>query len=346
MPETAIIEVGNRELKLSNLQKVLYPDAGFSKRQVIDYYIRVAPFVLPHLEGRPLTMKRYPDGVEAEFFYEKNAPKHRPDWVKTAPVWSEGNRRNMDFVMAQDLPTLVWLANLASLELHTSLSKAKDMLCPTMMVFDLDPGPPANIVQCCQVAFWLREIFVHFGLESFPKTSGSKGLQIYVPLNTPTSYEKTKPFAHALAQLLEHDHRDQVVSEMKKEKRGGKVFIDWSQNDDHKTTVCVYSLRAREKPTASTPVTWEEVERCWKKKDPKLLVFEAGQVLDRCEKYGDLFGNVEKLKQRLPDVKSSAAQLDIAAQAEPRPAAKPASKARSKRSANSRSRAKVKSGRL
>ncbi len=172
MPETAIIEVEDKQLKLSNLDKVLYPDAGFSKRQVIDYYIRVAPFLLPHLRGRPLTMKRYPDGVDAEFFYEKNAPRHRPDWVKTAPVWSEGNRRNMDFIVVEDLPTLVWLANLASLELHTSLSRAKDMLCPTMMVFDLDPGPPANIVQCSQVALWLREIFVHFGLESFPKTSG------------------------------------------------------------------------------------------------------------------------------------------------------------------------------
>jgi bifunctional non-homologous end joining protein LigD len=345
MPETAIIEVEDKQLKLSNLDKVLYPDAGFSKRQVIDYYIRVAPFLLPHLRGRPLTMKRYPDGVDAEFFYEKNAPRHRPDWVKTAPVWSEGNRRNMDFIVVEDLPTLVWLANLASLELHTSLSRAKDMLCPTMMVFDLDPGPPANIVQCSQVALWLREIFVHFGLESFPKTSGSKGLQIYVPLNTPTSYEKTKPFAHALAQLLEDDHRDQVVSEMKKEKRGGKVFIDWSQNDDHKTTVCVYSLRARERPTVSTPVTWEEVERCWKKKDPTLLVFEAGQVLERCEKYGDLFAEVEKLKQRLPDVKksgSSAAQVDLAAQAEADPAAKAASKSRPKRTAKARVRSTVK----
>lgn len=345
MPETAIIEVEDKQLKLSNLDKVLYPHAGFSKRQVIDYYIRVAPFLLPHLRGRPLTMKRYPDGVDAEFFYEKNAPRHRPDWVKTAPVWSEGNRRNMDFIVVEDLPTLVWLANLASLELHTSLSRAKDMLCPTMMVFDLDPGPPANIVQCSQVALWLREIFVHFGLESFPKTSGSKGLQIYVPLNTPTSYEKTKPFAHALAQLLEHDHHDQVVSEMKKEKRSGKVFIDWSQNDDHKTTVCVYSLRARERPTVSTPVTWEEVERCWRKKDPTLLVFEAGQVLERCEKYGDLFAEVEKLKQRLPDVKksgSSAVQVDLAAQAEADPAAKAASKSRPKRTAKARARSRVK----
>lgn len=345
MPEAAIIEVENKQLKLSNLDKVLYPDAGFSKRQVIDYYIRVAPFLLPHLQGRPLTMKRYPDGVDAEFFYEKNAPKHRPDWVKTAPVWSEGNRRNMDFIVVEDLPTLVWLANLASLELHTSLSKATNILCPTTMVFDLDPGPPANIVQCSQVALWLRGIFMHFGLESFPKTSGSKGLQIYVPLNTPTSYEQTKPFAHALAQLLEHDHRDQVVSEMKKEKRGGKVFIDWSQNDDHKTTVCVYSLRARERPTVSTPVTWEEVERCWKKKDAKLLVFEAAQVLDRCEKYGDLFADVENLKQRLPEVKSGSAtaQVDLAAQAEPGPAAQTDSeKPRSKRPAKARARPRVK----
>jgi bifunctional non-homologous end joining protein LigD len=322
------VEVQGKQLKLSNLEKVLYPATGFTKQQVIDYYVRIAPAMVPHLAGRPLTRKRYPNGVDEEFFYEKNAPQHRPDWVKTAPIWSEGNRRTVHYILADDLPTLVWLANLAAIELHPSLSLAKDISCPTMMVFDLDPGAPSTIVQCCQVGLWLREIFEHFGLQSFPKTSGSKGLQIYVPLNTATTYESTKPFAHALAQLLEHDHRELVVSDMKKQLRTGKVLVDWSQNDEHKTTVAVYSLRAREHPTVSTPVVWEEVERALKKKEPSLLVFEAKQVVARVEKLGDLFASTLSLKQRLPDVKGIAASaetereeapISIAAQAEDEP---------------------------
>ena len=245
-------------------------------------------------------MKRYPDGVDGEYFYEKNAPKHRPDWVKTAPVYSRHNRRTLDFILVNDLPTLVWLANLASLELHPSLALADDLTRPTMMVFDLDPGPPANVVQCAQVGLWLRELFEQFGLKSFPKTSGSKGLQIYVPLNTPVTYDATKAFAHAVARLLAESHPEQVVSEMKKEIRGGKVFIDWSQNDEHKTTVSIYSLRARERPTVSTPVTWAEVEEAWKKKKAEKLVFEAGQTLKRCEKLGDLSAPLLTLKQKLP----------------------------------------------
>jgi bifunctional non-homologous end joining protein LigD len=322
------IEVQGRQLKLSNLEKVLYPVAGFTKQQIIDYYVRIAPAIIPHLAGRALTRKRYPNGVDEEFFYEKNAPQHRPDWVKTVPVWSEGNRRTVHYILANDLATLVWLANLAAIELHPSLALAKDITCPTMMVFDLDPGPPATIVQCCQVGFWLREIFEHFGLHSFPKTSGSKGLQIYVPLNTPAKYELTKNFARALAQLLEDEHRDAVVSDMKKNLRTGKVFVDWSQNDEHKTTVAVYSLRARERPTVSTPVAWEEVERAFKKKDPNLLVFDAKQVVSRVDKLGDLFAPVLQLKQQLPDLKKLAAsaeaaepeeRISIAAQAEEEP---------------------------
>jgi bifunctional non-homologous end joining protein LigD len=329
----SVIEIQGKTLTLSNLDKVLYPATGFTKGQVIDYYARIAPALLPHLKGRALTLKRYPNGVDGQFFYEKNAPKHRPDWVKTVPVWSEGNNRTMYYVEAADLPTLIWLANLAAIELHPSLALAKDVSCPTMMVFDLDPGLPATIVQCCQVAFWLREIFEHFSLQSFPKTSGSKGLQIYVPLNTPTSYDVTKPFARALAQLLEQEHPDAVVSDMKKNIRTGKVFVDWSQNDEHKTTVAVYSLRARERPAASTPVKWEEVERAFKKKDPGMLVFEAPQVVARSEKMGDLFEPVLKLKQKLPDVKGLLAgggeaapkanepeRIDLAAQADARPA--------------------------
>jgi bifunctional non-homologous end joining protein LigD len=318
------VEIQGKNLKLSNLEKVLYPATGFTKKDVIDYYVRIAPAILPHLAGRALTRKRYPDGVDAEPFFEKNAPMHKPDWVKTAPVWSGRNRRTVHYVLADDLATLVWLANLAALELHPSLALAKDIECPTEMVFDLDPGPPANIVQCCQVALWLREIFEHFGLQSFPKTSGSKGLQIYVPLNTPTTFEVTKMFSHALAQLLEHDHKDLVLSEMSKQARTGKVFVDWSQNDEHKTTIAVYSLRAREHPTVSTPVTWDEVERAHKKKDAALLVFEAKKVVARFEKMGDLFEPVLELKQKLPDLKAAAAAakepatrpIEIAAQAD------------------------------
>jgi bifunctional non-homologous end joining protein LigD len=325
LSKEAVVDIEGKHLKLSNLDKILYPAAGFSKSQVIDYYVRVAPVLIPHIAGHPLTLKRYPEGVDHPFFFEKNAPKHRPDWVKTAPIWSEGNNRYVNYILPNDLPTLVWVANLASIELHPSLSLAKDIDCPTMMVFDLDPGSPANIVQCSQVGMWLRTIFDHFGLQSFAKTSGSKGLQIYVPLHTPTSYEVTKPFAHAIARLLENEHRDLVVSDMKKTLRVGKVLVDWSQNDEHKTTVSIYSLRARERPTVSTPVAWEEVELALKKKDASLLVFEAKQVLDRVDKMGDLFEPVRKLKQKLPKLagieegkpEPIKVGLEIAAQAAP-----------------------------
>ena len=321
------VEVGGRHLKLTNLDKVLYPKAGFTKGQVIDYYARIAPALVPHLAGKPLTLKRYPNGVDQQFFFEKNATKHRPDWVKTAPIWSEGNKRNVNYILANDLATLIWVANLAGIELHPSLSLASDIMCPRSIVFDLDPGPPANIVQCCQVAFWLRAIFERFELESFPKTSGSKGLQIYVPLNTKTSYDETKPFAHALARLLENEHRDLVVSDMKKAIRTNKVFVDWSQNDEHKTTISIYSLRARERPTVSTPVTWDEVERALKKKDASLLVFESHQVLERVEKSGDLFAPLLTLKQKLPKLggigkgegQALATGISIAAQAQKAP---------------------------
>lgn len=324
MASDQIVEIGGRTLKLTNLEKVLYPAAGFTKGQIIDYYARIAPVLVPHLANRPLTLKRYPGGVTEEFFFEKNATKHRPDWVKTVPIWSHGNQRDVNYILCNDLPTLVWIANLASIELHPSLSYAEDIMCPRQLVFDLDPGPPANIVQCCQVAMWLRTIFEHFGLESFPKTSGSKGLQIYVPLNTKTHYDETKPFAHAMARLLENEHRDMVVSDMKKAIRTNKIFVDWSQNDEHKTTVSIYSLRARERPTVSTPVTWEEVERTLKKKDATLLVFEFDQVLKRVEKMGDLFAPVLTLKQKLPKLEgldggraeAIKSGLEIAAQAE------------------------------
>ncbi|HYN15938.1 MAG TPA: non-homologous end-joining DNA ligase [Terriglobales bacterium] len=322
---TTEVEVEGRRLTLSNLEKVLYPQAGFTKAQLIDYYVRIAPVLLPHLRGRPLTMKRYPDGVDGELFYQKNCPDHRPPWVATARVWSEGNKRWMDYCMVQEVATLVWAANLADIELHTSLSLAKEILRPTMIIFDLDPGEPADIVQCCQAGMWVRDIFAHFGLQAFPKTSGSKGLQVYVPLNTPVTYDDTKPFAHELAKLLEAQHRDQIVSEMKKALRVGKVFVDWSQNDDHKTTVCVYSLRAKPRPTVSTPVTWKEVEQCWAKKDASLLVFESDQVLERVKRMGDLFEPVLTLKQKLPPL---AALVALREGGEVRVQAAPAAKTR------------------
>ena len=238
------------------------------------------------------------------FFYEKNCPAHRPEWVKTARVWSEGNKRWMDYCVFEDLATLVWAANLADLELHTSLSLGKEILRPSFLVFDLDPGAPANIVQCCHVGLWVRDIFANLKLQSYAKTSGSKGLQIYVPLNTAVTYDQTKSFAHEVARMLERQHPQLVVSDMKKSLRTGKVLVDWSQNDDHKTTVCVYSLRAKEQPTASTPVKWEEVEDCLEKGDPKLLVFEAGKVLERAKKFGDLFAPVLKLKQKMPPLEA------------------------------------------
>lgn len=302
------VAIGGRTLTLSNLEKVLYPKAGFTKGDVIDYYSRIAPVLLPHLRDRPLTLKRYPDGVDGLFFYEKRCPAHRPEWVQTHSIWSEGNDDFIDFCLAQDLPTLVWAANLADLELHTYLhrvpqgpkAKTRAGLVPTMLVFDLDPGPPAGLVLCSQVALWIKELFDGLSLEAFPKTSGSKGLQLYVPLNTPVTYDETKQFAHSVAQLLEREHPREVVSRMTKSLREGKVFVDWSQNDDNKTTVCVYSLRAKERPTVSTPVTWDEVTACLQKKDPQLLSFETKDALARAERHGDLFAPVLTRKQPLP----------------------------------------------
>src|SRR4051812_24085628 len=296
---TVEVKVDGKTLKLSNLDKVLYPEVGFTKGQVIDYYTRIAPVLLPHLKDHPLTLKRYPNGVEDKYFYEKQSPSHRPDWVKTVAVPARG--RTIDFTLCNDLPTLVWLANLADLELHTSLSLAKDIQRPTTMAYDLDPGPPATIVECSQVALWLRDIFKDLKLESFPKTSGSKGMQLYVPLNTPSaSYDQTKPFAKALAELLEKQHPRNVVSSMKKELRPGKVLIDWSQNDEHKTTVNVYSLRAKARPTVSTPLSWDEVEGILDSGDPDSAVFDSDDVLERVDEQGDLFEPVLKLKQKLP----------------------------------------------
>lgn len=297
MSKKSILEIEGRSLEVSNLDKVLYPKAGFTKGDVIDYYVRISPVLLPHLHARPITLKRYPDGVDGFFFYEKKCPSHHPKWVKTARVpKSEGE--DINYCLMNDLPTLVWAANLADIELHTFLHKAPAIRRPTALAFDLDPGAPADIVSCCKVALWLKAIFDALGLQSFPKTSGSKGLQVYVPLNTPITYARTKPFAHALAQILEAQSPENVVSKMLKSLRTGKVLVDWSQNDDHKTTINVYSLRAKEQPTVSTPVSWDEVETAYRKNST--LSFDHAAVLRRVKKMGDLFAPVLSLQQKLP----------------------------------------------
>ena len=302
MTSSQEVTILGKRLTLSNLDKVFYPKAGFSKAQVIEFYLRIAPVLLPHLRDRPLTLKRYPNGVEGEFFYEKNCPAHRPPWVKTAPIWSDQNRRVMQFCLVQDVATLAWATNLADLEMHVPLHRARSVDRPDSVVFDLDPGEPADLVQCCEVGLILREMFEQLGLETLAKTSGSKGLQIYLPLNARATYEETKAFARAVAEALAAKWPQLVVSNMKKSLRSGKVLLDWSQNDPHKTTVCVYSLRARERPTVSMPVTWEEVRDCLRAKEPSLLSFEADAALRRVERLGDLFAPLLSLKQKLPRV--------------------------------------------
>ncbi len=299
MRTTEEFAIDGKALILSNLEKILYPGVGFTKAQVIDYYTRIAPFLLPHLKGRALTFKRYPNGVDQPFFYEKNCPKHRPEWVQTTRVWSKQRGGDMDYCMVNDRPSLVWAANLAALELHASLALGSNLDCPTSLVFDLDPGEGCDVIDCCEIALGLKSVLEKQNLDSFVKTSGSKGLQVYVPLNTATTFDKTKEFASELALQQERDHPDRVVHNMRKELRRGKVFIDWSQNDAHKTTVAVYSLRARPQPAVSTPLQWNEVKRALKSKQAKSLEFVSDKVLQRVDEHGDLFASVERLKQRL-----------------------------------------------
>ncbi len=296
------VEVEGRELTLSNLDKVLYPEVGFTKGQVLDYYTRIAPVLLPHLRNRPLTLKRYPDGVDGKFFFEKNAPRHAPDWVPTVTIATPGSTKNRDsinFAVVCDLPTLLWAANLATLELHVpmwTVGPRGAVHGADLLVFDLDPGAPATIVECCQVATLLRDALGADGLQAWPKTSGSKGMQLYVPLRE-TGAERTWAYSRELAQRLERDHPDLVVSKMTKALRPGKILVDWSQNSAAKTTVAVYSLRARPHPTVSTPISWDEVQSC---SDPADLVFTSDDVLERVAEYGDLFAPLCGTRQQLP----------------------------------------------
>ena len=278
---------------------MLWPKAGFTKAEAIDYYARIADTILPHLRGRPLTRVRFPDGTESQRFFEKRAPKHTPDWVKTAPI-EMGTAGVIDFIVCDDRATVIWLAQLAALELHPSLALAKKPERPTVLAFDLDPGAPATAVECAQIALRLRDLFGELGLECFAKHSGSKGIQVYVPLNTAVTYDQTKSYSRAVAQALERAEPDLVVSKQKKELRKGKVLVDWSQNDFSKTTVAAYSLRCRDHPWASAPLHWDEVTELADGGDPESVRFLASEVLERVEHHGDLFAPVLELKQKLP----------------------------------------------
>ena len=295
MPGTTV-EVEGRRLTLSNLDKVLYPETGTTKAEVIDYYARIAPVMVPHLADRGVTLRRFPDGVEGNSFFEKRCPGHRPDWLGT--VLGPGDRNgDIGYCCLDSAPALVWTANMAALEIHAPMAR-RDIETPTMCVFDLDPGPGTSVVECADVALDVRHVLDGLGLVGFAKTSGSKGLQVYVPLNRPHTHKQASAFALSVAQLLERAHPDHVVSNMKKSLRKGKVLVDWSQNSRHKTTVAVYSLRARPHPTVSTPVTWDEVEAA---ADGEPLAFETADVLERVAEVGDLFAETLTREQSLPE---------------------------------------------
>jgi bifunctional non-homologous end joining protein LigD len=294
------VTVEGRTLSLSNLDKVLWPETGFTKGQLIDYYARVATVMVPHVRGRPITLRRWPNGVDAASFYEKNCPSHRPPWVETVRMG------DVSYCLLDEPATLVWTANLAAIELHPSLATTSNLESPATVVFDLDPGPPADVLTCAQVALLVRDLFDRLGLRLWPKTSGSKGLQLYLPLNGGATYAATKPFAHAVARLLERDHPKLILSEMERSRRKGKVFIDWSQNTASKTTVAVYSVRALPQPSVSTPVTWDELDDALSRGDTARLRFDPGQVLDRVERLGDLHAPVLELTQALPPLDGTA----------------------------------------
>jgi len=291
-----VVEIEGKQLKVSNLDKVLYPDTGFTKAEVIDYYVRVAPTLLTHIAGRGVTLRRYPDGVDGNSFFEKRCPGHRPPFVGVYD--GPGDRGGaIGYCALDSVPAVAWAANMAALEIHAPMARGADIESPTMCVFDLDPGEPAAMKECAEVALDLQPTLAGIGLESFAKTSGSKGLQVYVPLNSPHTHDHCSSFALAVAQVLEKHHPKRVLSVMTKALRKNKVFIDWSQNSRHKTTIGAYSLRARPTPTVSTPVSWDEVAEA---ADGAPLSFTAPEVLERVAEFGDLFAETATMVQELP----------------------------------------------
>lgn len=297
------LSIDGRDVPVTNLDKVLYPETAFTKAQVIDYYIRVSEYLLPHFHNRPVTLKRYPSGVRGQFFYEKDEPSFAPDWIKTFPVPRRAGGDDICYILINNLATLIWCANAASLELHPFLHCIPHLNEPTSVVFDLDPDEGADLLTCCEIAFMLKDVLSRLSLESWPKVSGSKGLQVYVPLNSGLTYCVTQPFAKALAGILAKEHPTRIVAEMAKSKRTNKVFIDWSQNADFKTTVGVYSLRAkRDRPFVSLPVSWDELASALRRQKPDALYFEPEAARKRLAKLGDLFAPVLDKKQSLPEL--------------------------------------------
>jgi bifunctional non-homologous end joining protein LigD len=293
------VEVGGHQLEVSNLDKVLWPATGTTKGEMLSYYARIAAVLVPHLAGRAITLKRFPDGVDGVSFFEKNCPSYKPSWIHTVKMG------DVNYCLVEEPAAVVWLANLAAIELHPTLGAKPDLSSPTTVVFDLDPGPPADVITCARVALLIRDLLAQLHLKSWAKTSGSKGLQLYVPLNSGATYDRSAPFAKAVAQLLEKRHPDLVVSYQQRAARERRVLIDWSQNTESKTTIGVYSLRARPEPTVSTPVTWDELDDALSAAEPGRLSFEWKEVLDRVERHGDLMAEVLTLEQELPELAAS-----------------------------------------
>lgn len=291
------LEIAGRSVSVSNPDKVFWPRAGFTKGQLIDYYQAVAEVMVQHLTGRPITLRRWPDGVEGQTFFQKKAPKH-PEWMQTVRLGE------VDYLRIDEPAALVWAANLAAIEIHPGLARAPHLDRPSAVVFDLDPGPPADILTCCQVALILRRYLERLGLQAWPKTSGSKGLQLYVPVNGAITYDSTHPFGLALAHLAESEHPDLVVSVIDRSQRRKKVLIDWAQNAPSRTTVAVYSMRALDHPSVSTPVTWDELEHALERGDGDALRFGPEQVLQRLERRGDLMAPLLEVHQELPEIRT------------------------------------------
>src|SRR5919199_335703 len=290
------LDVGGRRLSIRNLDRVVFPHTGTTKGELLDYYVKVADAMLPHLHDRLLHMHRYPEGVDGPRFWQKGCPEHRPEWMPTAPVWSREKAANIDYCVVNELAALLWAVNIGSIELHTSLHRTRGMDRPTALAFDLDPGEGVGLLECCELGLRVRDLFASLGLDAYAKTSGSKGLQIYVPLDGEAPYAEAKPAARAVAELLERQTPATVVSRMAKRLRAGRVLVDWSQNTEHKSMVCAYSVRAKQRPTVSTPVTWDEVERAVGDGAPDRLVFEMADVLERVAEHGDLFADVLSLR--------------------------------------------------
>jgi bifunctional non-homologous end joining protein LigD len=306
-PEAGELVVGGRRLEIRNLDRVVFPRTGTTKAELLDYYVRIAGTMLPHLRDRLLHMHRYPEGVEGPRFWQKGCPDFRPEWIPTAPVWSREKGEPIAYCVIDEAAALLWAVNIGSIELHTSLHLRHDLHRPTVVAFDLDPGEGAGLLDCCRVALRVRALFDGIGMRSYAKTSGSKGIQVYVPLNAEATYAETKPLARTVAELLEAQTPDLVVSRMAKALRTGKVLVDWSQNTEHKSMVCAYSVRAKARPTVSTPVTWAEIDGAIEAGDPARLVFEMADVLERVGEHGDLFAPVltERQELRLPPAHST-----------------------------------------